>query len=98
MAEGMRDKMSQDAERVVKAGMILKAIAQKENLSVTKEEIEEKFRSLAEYYGAEYETLKKNYEAADMMEGMERELLTRKVMDFVEEKAIITTVKKELDV
>jgi trigger factor len=98
MAESMRDKMAQDAERVVKAGMILRAIAAKENLSITEEEKEAKFRSLAEYYGTEYESLKKHYNTADMMEGMERELLTKKVIDFITEKAIITTVQKELDV
>ena len=98
MAESMRDKMGYDAERVIKATMILKAIAQKENLSVTEEEKEAKIKSLAEYYGGEYETMKRHFEAADMKEGMERELLTKKVMDFVEGKAIITTVNKELDV
>jgi len=98
MAESMRDKMAHDAERIIKAGMILKAIAQKENLSVTEEEKEARIKGLAEYYGGEYETMKKHFDAANMKEGMERELLTKKVMDFVEEKAIITTVSKELDV
>ena len=98
MAEAMRDQMSQNAERIVKAGMILKAIAQKENLSVTAEEKEEKIKSLAEYYGGEYESIKRHFETGGMMEGMENELLTKKVMAFIEEKAVVTTVKKELDV
>jgi len=98
MAEGMRDKMAQNAERVIKAGMIFKAIAKKENLSVTEEEKEARIRGLAEYYGGEYETIKRHFDAVDMKDGMERELLTKKVMDFIEEKAIITTVNKEIDV
>jgi len=98
MAESMRDKMALDAERVIKAGMIFKAIAQKENLSVTEEEKDARIRGLAEHYGGEYEAMKRHFETADMKDGMERELLTKKVMDFIEEKAIITTVNKEIDV
>jgi len=33
-----------------------------------------------------------------MMEGMENELLTKKVIEFIEGKAVITTVKKEINV
>jgi trigger factor len=98
MAESMRDQMAQNAERIIKAGMILKAIAQKENLAVTEEEKEARIKGLAEYYGGDYETMKSRFEAADMKEGMDRELLTKKVMDFIEEKAIITTVNKELNI
>ncbi len=98
MAENMRDHMKPDAEKVVKAGMILKAIAAKENITVTTEEIDEKIRNLAGYYAQDFEKIKKRFEDANMIDGMENELLTRKVMDFLESKATINIVKKEIAV
>lgn len=98
MAENMRDHMKGDAERIVKAGMILKAIAEKENIAVEESEIEERIRGLAGYYAQDYEKIRKQIEDSHMMEGMENELLTKKVMEFIEGKAVITTVKKEINV
>jgi len=98
MAENMRDHMKGDAERIVKAGMILKAIAEKENIAVEESEIEERIRGLAGYYAQDYEKIRKQIEDSHMMEGMENELLTKKVIEFIEGKAVITTVKKEINV
>jgi len=98
MAESMRDHMKADAERIVKAGMILKAIAAKENISVEESDIEARIRGLAGYYTQDYEKIKKKIEDANMMEGMENELLTKKVIEFIESKAVITTVKKEINI
>jgi trigger factor len=97
MAERMRDHMRPDAVKIVKAGMILKAIAEKENISVDESEIEERIKSLAGYYAQDYEKIKKKFEDANMLDGMENEILTKKVIEFIESKAIITTVKKEIN-
>jgi len=98
MAESMRGHMKEDAERIVKAGMILKAIAAKENISVEESDIEARIRGLAGYYTQDYEKIRKKIEDSHMMEGMENELLTKKVIEFIEGKAVITTVKKEINI
>jgi trigger factor len=97
MAESMREHMRADAEKIVKAGMILKAIAAKENISVEESEIEERIKGLAGYYAQDYNQIKKKFEDANMMDGMENEILTKKVIDFIEGKSVITTVKKEIN-
>ena len=98
MAEGMRVNMREDAEKVVKAGMILKAIAAKENIKVEASEIEERIKSIAGYYAQDYEEIRKKFENANMLDGMENEILTKKVIDFIESKSVITLVKKEIAV
>ena len=95
MAESMREHMRADAEKIVKAGMILKAIAAKENIKVEASEIEERIKSLAGYYAQDYEEIKKKFENANMLDGMENEILTKKVIDFIESNSAITVVKKE---
>ena len=97
MAESMREHMRADAEKIVKAGMILKAIAAKENISVEEAEIETRIKGLAGYYSQDYEQIKKKFENANMIDGMENEILTKKVIDYIESKSVITTVKKEIN-
>ena len=76
--------------------MILKAIAAKENITVEASEIDERIRIMAGSYGQEFDKVKKRFEDSNMIDGMENELLTRKVMDFLESQSKITVVKKEI--
>jgi trigger factor len=98
MAEKMQDNFRADAEKIVKAQMILKAIGVKENITVETAEIDEKIKILAGQYGQDFEGVKKRFEDANMMEGIENELLTKKIIAFIESKSIINTVKKEINV
>ncbi|MBN1547350.1 MAG: trigger factor [Syntrophaceae bacterium] len=98
MAEKMRDSMKADAEKVVKAGMILRAIAAKENITVEASEIDERIKGMAGYYQQDFDQIKKRFEDSNMIEGLENEMLTKKVIAFLESKSIINTVKKEINV
>ncbi|MDX9745291.1 MAG: trigger factor [Syntrophales bacterium] len=98
LAEGMRENMRPEAEKIVKAGMILRAIAAKESIEVQESEIEERIKGLAGYYAQDYEQIKKKFENAHMVEDLESEILMAKVIDFLESKSVITVAKKTADI
>ena len=80
---------------MVKASFILGRIADKESIEISEEEVEEKLKEIAERYGQDYETVKGVYEEQGMKDRLRDDLLEQKILDFIEEKAKITAVKKE---
>lgn len=91
---GMHDRFKDQATRMVKASFILGRIAEKESIEVGEEEIEEKLKEIAGRYGQDYETVKGVYEEQGMKDRLRDDLLEQKILDFIEEKAKITAVKK----
>ena len=69
-------------------------IAKKESIEIGEEEVEEKVRELARRYAQDYETVKKAYENNEMSDRLRDELLEQKALDFIEEKATITALRK----
>lgn len=92
---GMHDRFKDQAARMVKASFILGRIADKESIEISEEEVEEKLKEIAERYGQDYETVKGVYEEQGMKDRLRDDLLEQKILDFIEEKAKITAVKKE---
>ena len=89
--EGFKDS----AARIVKASFIFNEIAKKESIEVTEKDVEDRLNILAQRYAQDYESVKKAYEANNMEDRLKDELLEQKAMDFIEEKANITFVKKD---
>ncbi|MBW2650681.1 MAG: trigger factor, partial [Deltaproteobacteria bacterium] len=89
--EGFKDP----ATRIVKASFIFNEIAKKESIEVTEKDIEDKLNVLAQRYAQDYESVKKAYGTNNMEDRLKEELLEQKAMDFIEEKANITFVKKD---
>ncbi|MDD5722730.1 MAG: trigger factor [Syntrophales bacterium] len=94
MTYNLHDMFKDQAEKIVKASFILSKIAKKESMEVGEEEVEEKLRELAQRYGQDYEAVKKVSENNDMKERLRDELLEQKALNFIEEKATITALKK----
>jgi trigger factor len=84
-----------DATRIVQTLLLMKRIGEKENISVSDEELSERIRELAEKRGQSYESFLASLAKDDMMENIRAELANKKVMNFIEEKATISIVKKE---
>ncbi|MFA5183344.1 MAG: trigger factor [Syntrophales bacterium] len=89
------DLYKNDATRIVQTLLLMKRIGEKENISVSDEELNEHIKALAEKRGQSYESFLASLAKDDMMETIRAELANKKVMDFIKEKAVITMVKKE---
>ncbi len=90
----LHDRFNDQATTMVKASFILSEIAKKESIEVSEEEIEEKLREVAQRYAQDYESVKKAYEGSEMEGRLRDELLEKKALDLIEEKAMITAAKK----
>lgn len=94
LSYNMHDRFLEQATRMVKTSFILGKIAEKESIEVSEEDVDKKLKEIAQKYGQEYESVKKFYEGDGMKERLKDQLLETKILDFVEEKADITVVKK----
>lgn len=80
----------QTAEKSVRAFFVLEAIAQKEELLVTDEEMLTEFRRIAERNQASIEEVTKFYRENNQIQQLAIEVLERKVRTFLRERAEIT--------
>ncbi len=87
--EQLRESMLPMAEKQIKSRLALEKISQIENLSATDEEIEAEYADIAKAYGLEADKVK---ELVDR-EGVAKDIVVRKAMDFVKEKAVIKAEK-----
>jgi FKBP-type peptidyl-prolyl cis-trans isomerase (trigger factor) len=74
---------------VVRSGLLLNKIAEKETLSVDDAEIDDRIRETASRYGRDFETMKESYEKDNLIERLRDQILEEKTLDFIESKANI---------
>lgn len=91
----LRDQFHDEAQKAVKMILLLKSIAEKESLSVSDEELENRVREIAQQRSQDYEAFRKTLEKDDLLENIRSEILTGKTYEFVEMKGQVTTVKKD---
>ena len=94
MVSGLRESARPEAVRAVKIALLLESIAQKESVSVSGEEVEERLKDLAARYGQNYESVKHTYQENNMMEDLRAEITEQKTLDLLADKAKINMVKK----
>jgi trigger factor len=88
------DLYKDEASKVVKTILLIKSIAEKESISVSDSEIDEKIKEIAEQRAQSYESLKKSLVEGDMIEDIKSEILNTKVFRLIEDKAKINIVNK----
>ncbi len=88
------DHYKDEAAKMVRTSLILKNIGEKESISVSDQEIEQKIRELAQLRGQNYDSLKESLETSNMIEDMKNEILTTKVFGFIEVKAKVEIIEK----
>ena len=81
--------MRPGAERQVKTRLALERIAEKENLSVTEEEVEAEYARLGEQFGMEADKVKEAVDHASI----EADLKVKAAIELVREKAVVTEVE-----
>lgn len=80
--KALREQMKEEANRHVLYRFILEEIKEKENISVTDEEVNEELEKLAKQYNMTKEELEKEMENIDMFKA---ELEVRKTLEFLKE-------------
>lgn len=83
----LKDQFRDEAKKIVKTILLLKSIAQQENITVTADDLEEQIRKIAAQKGLDYESMKKTLEKDDMIENIQSEIVTRKTYEFLERNA-----------
>ena len=89
-AQGLHDRIHADAEKKVRAGLLMAAIAKKLEMKVTDEDVEKGLAELAEETGKNVAKLRAEYREKskrDMLIGM---ILEDKILDLLESKSKIT--------
>ena len=85
--DDFRSNFKENAEKQVKMRLALEAVAAKENIVASDEEFEAKVKELADQYKMEVDQVK----AVVNAEELKKDLGVNKAIDFIKEKAVITT-------
>lgn len=86
--EELREERKEEAEKSVKASLVVDAIAKAENVEVSEEEIEAELTKMAEAYNMTLDQIKEALKANDL-EDIKGQLRIRKTIDFLVESAVI---------
>ena len=100
VAANLHDQFRDEAARIVRSGLLLNKIAEKEALSVDDGEINDRIREAASRYGRDFESMKASYEKDNLIERLRDQILEEKTLDFIESKAniklkLMNSVKKD---
>ena len=88
------DLYKDEASKIVRTIILLKNIGEKEAISVSDQEIEDKIRELAQLRGHNYDSLKESLQSENMTDDIRSEILNTKIFAFIEDKAKVEIVKK----
>lgn len=92
--EELEGRYRQRAERMVKTDLVLEAIARKENLVATDEDLDNEIKEMATSFQQEPEALKQKLDE-DQLERIKFNLTLRKVVDFLVEHSQVEEAKDE---
>ena len=84
----LRDEKKEDAEKSVKASLVIDAIAKAENVEVTEEEVEAEAAKMAEAYNMTLAQIKEALKPSDL-EDIKGQLRIRKTIDFLVDNAVL---------
>jgi len=82
----LKGQMKPDAEKRVKNGLVIDAVAKAENIEVSDEEMEKELKDMAESYKMEVEKIKSTLRESDL-EYIKDTVVARKTVEFMKENA-----------
>jgi trigger factor len=91
----LHDQFREEAAKIVKTVLLLKAIAAKEGLNVGDGEVEKHVREMAAQRAQDYEVLRKTLEKDDLLDSIRSEILNRKTYEFLEDNAKVSIIRSE---
>jgi trigger factor len=89
VAANLHDQFRDEATRLVRAGILLQKISEKEAIAVDEKEIDDRIREMAARYGRDFETMKASYEKDNLTDRLRDQILEEKTLDFIESRANI---------
>jgi trigger factor len=89
-AQNLMSQLHADAEKKVRAGLLMAAIAKKLEIKITEEDIEQAYIELAEETGKNVAKVKVEYREAQKRQLLIGMILEDKLLDLLESKSIIT--------
>lgn len=89
--ENLKEAYKESAENAVKADLVLEALAKAENITVSTEELDEEIRKMAEAYKQEADKVRELLEKQGRISSLEFGIMIDKAVDFIIDKAEITT-------
>lgn len=90
--EELREEFKPQAEDMVKSQLFLLAIAQKEEISVTQQEIDAYLQSISRSTGQEFNKVKSFYEQNNLIFALKDSILADKAMEHVYQKAEVKII------
>ena len=87
MLTGSEEKYRPEAIREVKAAFLFESVAKQEEISVSDEDMEKKFESIADETNRNVEAVKAMYEKDNILAGLKESVLEDKVLDFLIDNA-----------
>lgn len=81
--DALKGQFKADAEKKVRANLVLEAIAKAENVEVTEEEVEQEIKQMAEQMNRETEEVRRLLEAQGALESVKEQLLVKKTIDLL---------------
>src|SRR5690625_479972 len=91
--DGLKEQMREDAEKRVKTNLTLEAIANKEELEASEEDVDAELENMASMYGVEVEQLKQTLRGnTDALKG---DLKMRKAIDLLAEESNTVTAEDD---
>ncbi len=92
--EKLREEFSPSVKNRVKDLLILGEIAKQDNIEVGEEDLSKGFNNIAESTGQDIETIRKYYEAQNLVDSLKEKLLEEKTLNYLVENAKILEVDK----
>jgi len=93
--DAMRENYKSEAERQVKCALLLEAIAKREGITVSDEEVEEKLKDIARSSNQDLEKVRDFYRRQRLWEGLRIKLLEDKTLDFLIKRIKIVEIDKK---
>ena len=93
--EKMKSELRPTAEKNVKAALILGEIANLNKIDVDDDELSLRFEDMANETGHPAETIRKYYEANDLVESFRESMIKEKTLKYLVENASVTEVEPE---
>ncbi len=88
------DIYKDEAAKIIRTILLLKNISEKQAITVSDQEVEEKIREMSQLRGQNYDSLKESLQSGNMMDEIRSEILNAKVFAFIEDKAKVEIIKK----
>ncbi len=96
-AQAMHDKIHVEAEKKVRAGLLMAEIARKQDFKISEDDIEKGIQELAQQSGKNVAKVKAEYREENKRQMLLGLIMEDKILDFVESKAKITDKTPEAE-